>query len=73
MMSQRCTHTEGAKHNCAYVAARNALIPEAESMTDRMLGEEPRGLSERKAYRALWTRTFFAEMDSLARRRGLIN
>ncbi len=53
-------------HDCAYVAARNALIPVAEARAnarwpdDRMVG-----------YAARWTGTFVREMQLLAREKGI--
>ena len=57
-------------HDCAYVAARNALIEQAEQLANDLITLPPKedgGLS----YSA-WTRTFSAAMDELARTCGQI-
>ena len=54
-----CKHSDGEQHDCAYVDARNRLIPEAErAVYAKTAGaDDPAGM--------LRMRTFFAEMDRL--------
>ena len=85
-MSRTCKHTEGLieemgkpsyrlpcdVHDCAYVDARNALIPEAEKIADQMLRDLNAGRSlalqltpGSVAYKSEWSRRFMAAMDFL--------
>ena len=69
-MSKQCRHTEGSftrdgqtwvdKHDCAYVDARNRLIPTAERLTKQRMDElQERGL------RGVWSEMVFQVMDEL--------
>lgn len=70
-----CRHTEGLddqgnpvrfdRHDCAYVEARNRLIPEAERRAMERVGAEV-GLARSNAF----SRFFFEEMDLLWRHRN---
>ena len=50
------------RHDCAYVAMRNALIPEAEARADRIAG-----LDGQTRGRAAWNGAFFEAMEALVR------
>jgi hypothetical protein len=64
-----CNHTEGPGHNCAYVDARNALIPEAEAEAD--LFERVRSPGRPSmADDARWGGAFLRAMERLSRRKG---
>jgi hypothetical protein len=64
-----CTkHNEGAYHNCAYVEARNRLIP----MAEQVANETP-GAFNGSTRTARWDVAFHAEMDRLAAVTGLSN
>lgn len=59
-------------HDCAYVNARNALIPEAERVANRdALMEVPEGDASPR-YKSVWDRKFHAAMNNLAQQRGLV-
>lgn len=59
-------HPVPVQHDCEYVAARSALVPEAERITNLIVGDGLNG----DGYR--WTATFNAAMDELVRQRGLL-
>src|SRR5262249_40968942 len=64
---ERHTRADGAvvdRHDCDYVLARNALIPEAERMASAVTPPNDRPM--------LWAREFMLAMDRLARQRGLV-
>jgi hypothetical protein len=57
-----CYHTEGAGHDCAYVDARNALLPIAAKLASLRTGVlEVRSEQEN----ASWDRAFLLAMDEL--------
>jgi hypothetical protein len=62
----------GARHDCAYVAQRNALIPEAEAYADLLLEDAIKSGRYANAHevaaRIAWTRWFSTKMDELARK-----
>lgn len=62
-----CNHTEGPGHDCAYVDARNALIPAAERLTDQAVG--PLAPDATPFDVARWGATFLKTMDKLWRAR----
>lgn len=55
-----------AGHNCAYTAARSALVPEAESLATRIAGG-------REANAEQWVFYFTCAMEELVRQHGLLN
>lgn len=69
-----CTHPEGRRedgtplpndrHDCAYVDARNALIPQAERLAAEAVGDAGPG--------GAWSREFHAAMNRLAVEHGLV-
>lgn len=70
-------------HDCAYVAARNRLIPHAEEVAKQAVAAEvtrinrasariPLESPDSAAMRSLWSREFVAAMDALAVETGLV-
>lgn len=60
-----CKHPDGEFHDCAYVNARNRLIPAAELRAARMVtSDDPTGMKRARA--------FCDAMTELAREKGLI-
>lgn len=61
-----CKHPDGEYHDCAYVNARNRLIPMAEqAAAHRLVGvDDPNGMKR--------ARVFCEVMNELAREKGLI-
>ena len=66
-----------AGHNCAYIRARNRLIPVAEQEACRVAGPEP-GRADKKhptreeqeaesAWNARWTKAFHSNMENMAK------
>ena len=83
---RNCDHTEGLvqmpglpttrlpvdKHDCAYVNARNALIPEAEKIADDYVKAHNASVSVAfqwkegdTVYKNEWSRRFISAMDQL--------
>lgn len=64
-------------HDCAYVDARNALIPAAERKAEELALQElrARGMSggmQNPSYGRVFTQHFMAEMNARCRKAGLI-
>ena len=70
-----CNHQEGDHHDCTYVNARNALIPSAEKLANRLVMELPsrwlgdNTLATRRDW-AVWCVMFHAAMNVLWRIRS---
>lgn len=64
--SPDCKHPEGPGHDCAYVDARNSLIPTAEHNARRAVGVPlTRAEQYQGRYKLVFARAFLAEMDRL--------
>lgn len=64
-----CEHLEGARHDCAHVDARDALVPVAEAEADARvppLAADARG-REVDDWRRRWDHAFHSAMDRLTR------
>lgn len=64
-----CSHTDGRGHDCAYVEARNKLIPIAEREADELVRSRL-GLGG-EARSAFWSRCFHDAMARLVVERGV--
>lgn len=72
-------HGEGLGHDCAYVDARNKLIPAAESKADTLMRASPipkyvthKGQRfQNPAWQNRWSGVFHFEMNKAARDAGL--
>lgn len=60
-----CLHEDGAKHSCAYVEARSALIPAAEHYALRRVGPCPPSGPEVIDWMAGFNAAFHGEMTRL--------
>ena len=67
-----CNHTEGRKHDCAYVEARNRLIPAAIRATVKELGRSEPGLTATKPQRVEWGAVFLRHMQRLWKQGGTV-
>lgn len=64
MIRPNCTHSEGGRHDCDYVDARNSLIPEATREAAQSIGRKHPGM--RFPPPGLWCSEFCLAMDRLA-------
>lgn len=56
-----------------YEAARNKLIPTAETYADKVAGPKPKGSDEdNPEWSGIWNRAFHGKMNELARAAGLV-
>ena len=63
-----CKVRDNDRHDCAYVDARNALIPAAENITRRRLAEA--GIANTPG---AFARYFSEAMEQLVRQRGIVS
>jgi hypothetical protein len=65
--TETCRHSEGPRHDCAYVTARDRLIPAAELEAQRAVAHLPVGPGRDQA----GARAFMDAMARLAVERGI--